>query len=224
MHRIKTIVCLLALWLALPLAAHAQDPHRMIEDAIERITVRIDKEREQIKADETYARKVVEEEIADMVDFKRITRLVMADHFATASSEQKYRFLDVFREGLMNTYSSGLTLYEGQDIRVLPAEPGDVTDSRARVRTEIRTSAGKVVPVYFSLYRNAGGDWLVENVIVNGLNMGKTFRSQFDQAVQQYAGDLDQVIANWSSQLDVSPEGEGDVQTAEGAAGEPGGA
>ena len=53
-------------------------------------------------------------------------------------------------------------------------------------------------------------------MIVNGLNMGKTFRSQFDQSMQQYAGDFEQVIANWSSQLDVNPAEEGTVQTAKG--------
>lgn len=44
---------------------------------------------------------------------------------------------------------------------------------------------------------------MVENVIVNGLNLGKTFRSQFDQSVQQYGGDFDLVIDNWSSALDT---------------------
>ena len=211
------IMPLLASLLLMPLPALAeQDPHQMIQGSIERITARIEKEREQIKADPAYARAVVEEEIGDMVDFKRITRLVMAEHFATASTEQKYRFLEVFRDSLMNTYSSGLTLYEGQQIRVLPAEEGDVANGRARVKTEIETNAGKVVPVYFSLYLDGEGNWLVENVIVNGLNMGKTFRSQFDQSMQQYAGDFEQVIANWSSQLDVNPAEEGAVQTAKG--------
>ena len=201
------LVCWLFL-LALPLqaqeqAAQAAGPREVIKQSIDRITARIDKEREQIKADPAYARKVVEEEIGDLVDFKRITRLVMASHFREASREQKYRFLDVFRDSLINTYSSGLTLYEGQKINVLPQQPGDVSDGHGRVRTEIQTSAGKVIPVNFSLYQDKEGHWLVENVIVNGLNLGKTFRSQFDQSVQQYQGDLDQVIAHWSAALDT---------------------
>jgi phospholipid transport system substrate-binding protein len=47
-------------------------------------------------------------------------------------------------------------------------------------------------------------------VIVNGLNLGSTFRTQFEQSAQQYGGDLDQVIANWSSEIEV--------ETAEGPA------
>jgi phospholipid transport system substrate-binding protein len=64
--------------------------------------------------------------------------------------------------------------------------------------------------VFFSLYQGKEGNWLVENVIVNGLNLGSTFRTQFEQSAQQYGGDLDQVIANWSSEIEV--------ETAEGPA------
>jgi len=198
---------LVVAWLLACLAGGVQaaeaGPHEVIAASIERITARIDAERARIKADPEYARKMVDEELSGLVDFKRITRLVMAQYFDQASKEQKYRFLDVFRNSLIGTYSSGLTLYEGQEIRVLPAAEGDVRDSRAAVRTEIATNAGKVIPVSFSLYRDRDGNWLVENVIVNGLNLGKTFRSQFDQSVQQYQGDLDKVIANWSSAIDL---------------------
>ncbi len=195
---------------AAPAAASGQDPHAMLEAAIERMTQRIDQERDKLKQDEHYARKVVNEELEGLVDFRRITQLVMGSWFAPSSREQKLQFLEVFRASLVNTYASGLTLYEGQQVRVLPAEEGDVNAGRARVRTEIQTATGKLVPVFFSLYQSKDGNWLVENVIVNGLNLGRTFRTQFEQSAQQYAGDLDQVIANWSSEIEV--------ETAEGPA------
>lgn len=211
----RVLIFLVSLFSTVVIAAESA-PHMMIEDTISKMTARIERERERLKEDPVYARKVVREELGDKVDFKRITRLVMDQHFDKATREQKYRFLDVFRDSLIATYSSGMTLYEGQQIIVLPGEPGDVVGNKARVRTEIRTSAGRIIPVFFSLYRSDSGNWLVENVIVNGLNLGKTFRSQFDQAMQQYQGDLDQVIANWSSELDVDPTAEG-AQPADGA-------
>ncbi|MCK5873081.1 MAG: ABC transporter substrate-binding protein [Alcanivoracaceae bacterium] len=190
--------------------ASGQDPHAMLETAIDRMTQRIDQERDRLKEDEHYARKVVNEELEGLVDFRRITQLVMGNWFAPSSREQKLKFLEVFRASLVNTYASGLTLYEGQEVRVLPAQEGDVKAGRARVRTEIQTASGKIVPVFFSLYQGKEGNWLVENVIVNGLNLGSTFRTQFEQSAQQYGGDLDQVIANWSSEIEV--------ETAEGPA------
>lgn len=207
MLRLMTVV-LTSLLVAFPAHASSQDPHGMLESAINRMTSRIDQERSKLEADEQYARQVVSEELEGLIDFRRITQLVMGSHFAPSTREQKLRFLEVFRNSLINTYASGLTLYQGQQVRVLPAEEGDVSQGRARVRTELRTDSGRIVPVFFSLYQNAEGNWLVENVIVNGLNLGRTFRGQFEQSAEQYGGDLDLVIANWSAEIDVETAGE----------------
>ena len=201
-------VALMGVLLAMPVHASGQDPHGMLESAITRMTSRIDQERSKLEADDEYARQVVREELDGLIDFRRITQLVMGNYFAPSTREQKLRFLDVFRSSLINTYASGLTLYQGQQVRVLPAEEGDVSQGRARVRTELRTDSGRIVPVFFSLYQNGEGNWLVENVIVNGLNLGRTFRSQFEQSAEQYGGDLDLVIANWSAEIDMESEGE----------------
>jgi phospholipid transport system substrate-binding protein len=206
MLRLITLMLMSAL-LAFPVHA-SSDPHGMLESAINRMTSRIDQERSKLESDEQYARQVVSEELEGLIDFRRITQLVMGSHFAPSTREQKLRFLEVFRNSLINTYASGLTLYQGQQVRVLPAEEGDVSQGRARVRTELRTDGGRIVPVFFSLYQNGEGNWLVENVIVNGLNLGRTFRSQFEQSAEQYGGDLDLVIANWSAEINVETDGE----------------
>jgi phospholipid transport system substrate-binding protein len=201
-------VALTSVLILLPVHASSQDPHGMLESAINRMTSRIDQERSKLETDEQYARQVVREELDGLIDFRRITQLVMGNHFAPSTREQKLRFLEVFRTSLINTYASGLSLYKGQQVRVLPAGEGDISQGRARVRTELRTDSGRIVPVFFSLYQTGEGNWLVENVIVNGLNLGRTFRSQFEQSAEQYAGDLDQVIANWSAEIDVETVGQ----------------
>tara|TARA_B100000029_G_C17270224_1_gene849546 strand:+ start:132 stop:320 length:189 start_codon:yes stop_codon:yes gene_type:complete len=42
--------------------------------------------------------------------------------------------------------------------------------------------------------------WRLANLIVNGVNIGLTYRSQFSNALQksEYAGDLDLLINDWS--------------------------
>lgn len=213
MFRTKRIypgITLVALLFASLAAQAAPGPRELVQQRVETLTSRIEANREKLNNNEAFARQMVREELAGLVDFKRITRLVMADHFGKASREQKYRFLDVFKSSLINTYASGLTLYQGQKIRVLPAQEGDIGENRARVAMEINTENGKTIPIRYSLFRNSDGEWKVQNVIVNGLNLGKTFRAQFDQAMQQYNGDIDKVIANWSTELDV--DGDGDVE------------
>ena len=47
--------------------------------------------------------------------------------------------------------------------------------------------------------RKKTGEWMVVNVVINGINLGKTFRNQFVQSAQRSGGDIDQVIDGWLS-------------------------
>lgn len=187
----------LVLMLMASLTQAQTDPRQVVIDAVDRMTTRIDAEREQLKADPELARELVREELVDLVDFKRITRMVMGDYFGPSSKEQKYRFLEVFKNSLINTYASGITLYEGQQITTLPMQEGDLRGDYARVRMEIQTNTGKTVPIFYTLF-SRDDQWKVINVYVNGLDLADTFKSQFAQGMDQY-GDMDQVIDNWTS-------------------------
>jgi phospholipid transport system substrate-binding protein len=47
------------------------------------------------------------------------------------------------------------------------------------------------------------GEWRVRNIIVNGVNMGLTYRNQFAGAMKDpvNGGSLDKVIDGWSNML-----------------------
>eukprot|EP00747_Dinoflagellata_sp_TGD_P144299 gnl/TRDRNA2_/TRDRNA2_176475_c1_seq2.p1 gnl/TRDRNA2_/TRDRNA2_176475_c1~~gnl/TRDRNA2_/TRDRNA2_176475_c1_seq2.p1 ORF type:complete len:202 (-),score=30.34 gnl/TRDRNA2_/TRDRNA2_176475_c1_seq2:38-643(-) len=185
------------LLLAAGLAQAEQDPRKLVEQTVERMTKRIDAERQKLNNDPQYARELVREELGDLVDFKRITRVVMGDYFDQASREQKYRFLEVFENSLVNTYASGVTLYDGQKMKVLPLREEDRRGNYARVRMEFSTNSGQVVPIFFTLFLD-GGQWRVVNVYVNGLDLSQIYKQQFAQSMQQH-NDMDTVIANWSA-------------------------
>ena len=70
-------------------------------------------------------------------------------------------------------------------------------------------------------FTEAGG---VVNIIVNGVNIGLTYRSQFASAVQdqKYGGDLDKVIDAWA--LLLANETPGAVSAEEDEAARAGGA
>ena len=184
-------------------AQAAQDPRELVQETVERMTSRIDAERERLEKDESYARELVREELVPLVDFKRITRMVMGEHFDQASRDQKYEFLEVFKNSLINTYASGVTLYQGQEIRVLPMREEDRKGNYARVRLEGTTNDGKVIPVFFTLFQS-DDQWKVVNVYVNGLDLRDVYRAQFAQSMQQL-GDLDKVIDSWSAESAERP-------------------
>ena len=201
---IYPVLTIFALLATVPVAAES-GPDEMVRNAVERMTSRIDQERDRLEKEPDYARRLVDEEMDSLVDFRRITRAVMAEHFGTASREQRIDFLKAFRASLINTYASGITMYDGQPWRVLPMQEGDLRGDRARVQMEITTEGGQRIPIVYTLFQSED-QWRVDNVIVNGLNLGRVFRAQFAQAMQEHQGDIDAVIANWSAE--VPEEGE----------------
>lgn len=197
MDKRMIIGLLLALLLATGLAHADQDPRALIESTVNKMTTLIDQNRQKLNQDPSYARDLVRKELVPLVDFKRITRMVMGDYFAQASRDQKYQFLDKFKNSLINTYASGVTLYQGQKIEVLPMRADDRKGNYARVRVQMTTNDGKVVPLYFTLYQE-NDQWKVINVYVNGLDLRDIYRRQFAQSMQHY-GDIQKVIDHWSA-------------------------
>lgn len=195
----KRVIATLALGLLLVagMAQAAQDPRTLVKNTVDKMTTMIDQNREKLEKDPGYARQLVREQLVPLVDFKRITRMVMGDYFSQASRDQKYAFLDKFKNSLINTYASGVTLYQGQKINVLPMRDEDRKGNYARVRMAVTTNDGKSIPLYYTLYLE-NDHWKVINVYVNGLDLRDVYRRQFAQAMQQY-GDIQKVIDRWSA-------------------------
>ena len=67
------------------------------------------------------------------------------------------------------------------------------------VKQEIR-SASAVYPLNYLMYRKKStGEWNVVNVTLNGIDLSKTFASQFLNAARKNQGNIDQVVDNWLS-------------------------
>ena len=137
----------------------------------------------------------VEGVLVPIVDFDYIARGVMGDYGKQASEEQRERFAKTFQRGLVTTYAKGLAGYGDHDIQVVPPE-GDVEGKRS-VSVVLKVQGGDTTnTLSFSMKLNRSNEWKLTNMVLNGINLGKTFRNQFAQAMNK-SGDLDQVIDNW---------------------------
>jgi phospholipid transport system substrate-binding protein len=61
-----------------------------------------------------------------------------------------------------------------------------------------------VYPVTFQMKKDAQGNWKTQNLIVNGINLGLTFRNQFAAAVDANNGSIDRAIAGWAPDTQVA--------------------
>lgn len=155
------------------------------------------------------------------VDFDAFARSVMATYFRQATPEQRRRFSDSFKWGLVRTYALALTEFSNGTIRLLPNTQPQRSSRLQSVRMEVVTPSGNVYPVQYAMALGRDGEWRVRNIIVNGINIGLTYRNQFAGAMKDPAngGSLDQVIDGWSNMLQAEAEKLEESMSATGAEG-----
>jgi phospholipid transport system substrate-binding protein len=148
-----------------------------------------------------------------VVDFESFARGVMAVYFKRATPAQRTRFNETFKSGLVRTYGKALLDFGDQKIDVLPPDRPPRQPDRDSVTMEVRSSDGKIYPVVYSMAQDSAGAWRMRNIIINGINIGLTYRNQFASAMKtpQNRGNLDAVIDGWSATIaDVDPIKDGD--------------
>lgn len=172
-----------------------QKPDEFVQGVTSQLLDKLVKERKNYKKNPEVLYQIIDESISPYVDYKNISRKVMGQFYRQANDKQRADFEVMFKRGLVRTYGNGLAAYENQKVQVKPAHADDVKS--AAVDMDITSEGGKVFPVTYQLTMNDKGQWMLSNMILNGINLGLTFRNQFASQVEQNRGDLDKVIANW---------------------------
>jgi phospholipid transport system substrate-binding protein len=177
---------LLALcFLAVPLFAHAQQmgPEELVKKMTEEVMSAIKSDKQLAAGDKQKALKLAEEKILPHVDFEEATRLAVGRGWKEATPEQRKKLTTEFRNMLVRTYSNAISAYEGQTMKVQPVrmKPGD-TD--VTVRNQFIRPGGKPVLVDYSMRKTEQG-WKIYDIVVEGVSLVLTYRSEFDQVVKQ---------------------------------------
>lgn len=202
-HSIKQLGFFLILGLFLLAVTYAQNtPHTIVKHTADTLISELTKEPEKLKNNPEAYRKIVRGVLVPVVNFEEIAKRVMGKtHYLAATEAQRKQFVDVFKESLVSTYSTGLEIFDNQEIKVLDPNPAEAVLPVQSIDMEVKTSDGTIFPLRFTLEKNQAGEWKIVNVILNGVNVGKAYRSHFMESATKYADNIDQIIANWSAKI-----------------------
>ena len=144
----------------------------------------------------------VQDALTPNIDFEGFAKGVMAKHYRTATDEQREAFLGQFQDALIRTYATALLEFDNQKVIVVEPTRPPKTGDKATILIEVYSGSGTLYPVHYQLGLQEDGRWLLRNVIINGINIGLQFRSQFNAYMQKYKQDIDLVIQNWEVEVD----------------------
>ncbi len=223
MMRVRNMVALGLLGLlAVPVVAAPADPRTSIQQTVDALIAVIREGKGYFDTDPDRFYTAVQGVLDPAIDFDAFSRGVMAVYYKRATPAQRQRFEATFEAGLVRTYGKALLSFGDEKITVLPADRPSTQPDRDSVKTEIVSKEGKIYPVIYSMRLGKDGIWRVYNLIINGINIGLTYRNQFSSAMKEPAnrGDLEAVIDQWGETIaKVDPSADGDGATAESSAG-----
>jgi phospholipid transport system substrate-binding protein len=157
----------------------------------------------------------VESIMAPVMDYQTFARTVMGRYgsssayraLKTDQDRAQFRarveeFTKVFRQTIMNTYGKGLMAFNGEEITVLPLDEENMAKVAAgdyvQVVQVIHGEDGSDTNIYYKLKPNSDGEWKMRNVVIDTINLGKVYQSQFASAVKDSDGDIDKAIIAWA--------------------------
>ena len=138
-----------------------------------------------------------------MVDFRRVGASVMGKkYYLAATKEQRIEFIEAFKSSLLNTYSSTLAQWGDQKIETI--FPDEVNFTKVVDVQQNLITTSNIYPITYKVRKNKSGDWLIINIIVNGVNLGLTFRNQFQALAKEHDENIDEIIKHWTSDADLN--------------------
>lgn len=198
---------LLILLAALPLVANAaadQTAHDLVDRTTKELLSDLATHKDQYKSNPSAFYDALNRIVGPVVDADGISKSIMTVKYSrNATPEQMQRFQENFKRSLMQFYGNALLEYNNQGITVSPAK--DEGDTRTSVDMQVKGNNGAIYPVTYTLEK-INNEWKVRNVIINGINIGKLFRDQFSDAMQQNGNDLDKTINGWAGEVAKAKE------------------
>ena len=147
---------------------------------------------------EVYENKI-KEIFEPMIDFRRVAASVMGKkYYLLSTSAQREDFAEIFKDSLLDTYAE--TLAQWGDSKISTHFSNEQMNDQIKnieVRQTLNTGSSKY-PISYKLRKSQDG-WKIVNIIINGVNLGLTFRNQFEALAISNNEDIESTLNNWVS-------------------------
>ena len=176
-----------------------KDPYNFIDSNAQKMVFVLTKNSELFETDrETYEQKI-KDIFEPMIDFRRVAASVMGKkYYLLATKEQRTQFVEIFKDSLLDTYAETLAQWGDSTISTQFQDDFSYIELKTvEVKQTLDTGSSKY-PISYKLRKDKEG-WKIINIIINGVNLGLTFRNQFQALAISNNEKIESTIDNWVS-------------------------
>ncbi len=174
MNLFKNIVIVLFLCVvASTTQAEQEDPGKIVKKTIDRVlSVLKDSE-----LNEEKKKKIIFNLVKDRINFKEMSRRVLASNWKVASEEQKTQFILNFQEILLNTYWSRIKRYAGERVEYISVS-FDNNDYATVDTIIVRDKNNIEIPISYRMKRFVN-IWFAYDFMVERLSLVQSYRNEY---------------------------------------------
>ncbi len=176
-----------------------EDPYLFIDSNAQKMVQVLTENFDLFESDRELYENKIKEIFEPMIDFRRVAASVMGKkYYLMASEDERAEFVNIFKDSLLDTYAE--TLAQWGDSLISTEFPKSNLNKEiisVEVRQTLDTGSSKY-PISYKLRKSNEG-WKIVNIIINGVNLGLTFRNQFQALAVSHEEDIETTLKNWVS-------------------------
>ena len=175
-----------------------EDPYIFIDENAQKMVRVLTEDSSLFETDRALYENQIKEIFEPMIDFKRVAASVMGKkYYLLATKEERAEFVLIFRDSLLDTYAETLAQWGDSTITTEFPKNKEEFSKNVEVKQTLDTGTSKY-PISYKLRKSKDG-WKIVNIIINGVNLGLTFRNQFQALAVSHNENISDTLRNWVS-------------------------
>ena len=175
-----------------------EDPYIFIDENAQKMVRVLTEDSSLFETDRVLYENKIKEIFEPMIDFRRVAASVMGKkYYLLATKEERAEFVLIFRDSLLDTYAETLAQWGDSTITTEFPKNKEEFSKNVEVKQTLDTGTSKY-PISYKLRKNKDG-WKIVNIIINGVNLGLTFRNQFQALAVSHNENISDTLRNWVS-------------------------
>ena len=175
-----------------------EDPYIFIDENAQKMVRVLTEDSSLFETNRTLYEDKIKEIFEPMIDFRRVAASVMGKkYYLLATKEERAEFVLIFRDSLLDTYAETLAQWGDSTITTEFPKNKEELSKNVEVKQTLDTGTSKY-PISYKLRKSKDG-WKIVNIIINGVNLGLTFRNQFQALAVSHNENISDTLRNWVS-------------------------
>ena len=175
-----------------------EDPYIFIDENAQKMVRVLTEDSSLFETDRVLYENKIKEIFEPMIDFRRVAASVMGKkYYLLATKEERAEFVLIFRDSLLDTYAETLAQWGDSTITTEFPKNKEELSKNIEVKQTLDTGTSKY-PISYKLRKSKDG-WKIVNIIINGVNLGLTFRNQFQALAVSHNENISDTLRNWVS-------------------------